>query len=60
MAPEILLSKTGYDKTVDWWSFGVIIYEMLIGIPPFYSTDHKKMLRDILNKPIPYPDYISK
>jgi len=33
---------------------------MLIGIPPFFSTDNKKMFRDIRSKPIPYPDYLSK
>jgi serine/threonine protein kinase len=34
LAPEILLGK-GYDKTVDWWSLGVLIYEMQIGLSPF-------------------------
>lgn len=43
LAPEILLSKKGHDKTVDWWSLGALIYEMLTGLPPFYSEDKKKM-----------------
>ena len=49
LAPEILLSRTGHDKTVDWWSFGAIIYEMLTGLPPFYSEDKKKMFQKIIN-----------
>jgi len=38
MAPEIFAQK-GYTKSVDWWSLGVIMYECLIGYPPFYSDD---------------------
>ena len=34
LAPEILEDK-GYDQTVDWWSLGALIYEMLVGYSPF-------------------------
>ena len=36
VAPEVL-SFEGYDHTIDWWSIGTILFEMLVGYPPFYS-----------------------
>jgi serine/threonine protein kinase len=52
LAPEIIEGK-GHDKSVDWWSLGAIIYEMLSGMPPHYKKNRKQMLRDIVEKPIP-------
>jgi len=37
MAPEIFQGPS-YDKTVDWWSLGCLVYEMIVGYPPFTST----------------------
>jgi serine/threonine kinase 38 len=38
IAPEVF-SQQGYNETVDWWSVGVILFEMMIGYPPFYSDE---------------------
>ncbi|CDH55220.1 camp-dependent protein kinase 5 [Lichtheimia corymbifera JMRC:FSU:9682] len=56
LAPEIIQSK-GYGKSVDWWSLGVLIYEMLAGYPPFYDDDHLKLYEKIMHGKIRWPSY---
>nr|KAJ3420039.1 hypothetical protein HK105_006182 [Polyrhizophydium stewartii] len=48
IAPEVLLGK-GYDKGCDWWSLGVILFEMLFGYPPFCSKNQSQTKAKILN-----------
>lgn len=48
IAPEVIWQK-GYDETVDWWSFGVILFEMLVGYPPFYSDQPSVTWQKILH-----------
>ncbi|XP_058086892.1 uncharacterized protein LOC131233980 isoform X2 [Magnolia sinica] len=48
IAPEVLLKK-GYGMECDWWSLGAIMYEMLVGYPPFYSEDPITTCRKIVH-----------
>ncbi|RWR82361.1 serine/threonine-protein kinase tricorner [Cinnamomum micranthum f. kanehirae] len=48
IAPEVLLKK-GYGMDCDWWSLGAIMYEMLVGYPPFYSDEPMVTCRKIVN-----------
>jgi serine/threonine protein kinase len=41
-----------YDKSVDWWCLGAVLYEMLYGLPPFYSRNRSEMYDRIVNKPL--------
>jgi len=51
LAPEVLQGR-GYGKAVDWWALGTFLYEMLEGLPPFYSEDVSEMNRRILRAPL--------
>ena len=51
VSPEVILN-TGQTFSTDWWSFGILISEMIYGTPPFYNRDHEKMFQDILNREI--------
>ncbi|CAG9535947.1 unnamed protein product [Cercopithifilaria johnstoni] len=48
IAPEIF-QPNGYTKACDWWSLGVIMYEMLIGYPPFCSETPQETYRKVIN-----------
>ncbi|KAL8156301.1 hypothetical protein AgCh_001412 [Apium graveolens] len=52
IAPEVLLKK-GYPLECDWWSLGAIMFEMLVGYPPFYSDDPMTTCRKIGNYHFP-------
>lgn len=59
LAPELLLGQ-GYTKTVDWWTLGVLLYEMLTGLPPFYDENTNEMYRKILQDPLQFPADIDR
>ncbi|VDK87126.1 unnamed protein product [Onchocerca ochengi] len=65
MAPEVVeRTSEGYDETVDWWSLGVIAFELLTGCSPFTVDGHSNTSRDIarriLTKPVPFPRNFNK
>jgi len=55
IAPEILLNK-GHSKPVDWWTFGILIYEMHAGHAPFLDDDPMNIYKKIINTKPKYPD----
>ncbi|EGC37997.1 hypothetical protein DICPUDRAFT_149347 [Dictyostelium purpureum] len=59
VAPEII-TGTGYSRSVDWWALGTLFYEMIAGLPPFYSEDPHEMSKLILSSPLKFPPNISK
>jgi serine/threonine protein kinase len=59
MAPEMLL-KIGHNRSIDYYSIGILLYEMLVGIPPFYNNDRKTMYTSILKDEIKLFQHITK
>ncbi|CAH9101201.1 unnamed protein product [Cuscuta epithymum] len=57
MAPEIILGK-GHDKAADWWSVGILLFEMLTGKPPFIGN-REKVQQKIIKERIKLPTYLS-
>ncbi|GBB99293.1 hypothetical protein RclHR1_34740001 [Rhizophagus clarus] len=54
LAPEVL-AECGYGKAVDWWSLGILFYEMIAGFSPFYTNDTQLMYRRILFGKLKFP-----
>ncbi|KAL3989977.1 cAMP-dependent protein kinase catalytic subunit PRKX [Acanthocheilonema viteae] len=62
LAPEVTDGK-GYDKAVDWWSLGILIYEMLAGLPPFQGDTLTDIYEEIMTDRVDFPrsmDFFTK
>lgn len=68
MAPEMLITEKNrmngiapmyHDKSLDFYHLGALLYEILCGLPPFFSEDKTKMYKDIVFSPLQYPAFLS-
>lgn len=55
LAPEVLF-RTGHGTAVDWWSLGILLYEMLTSLPPWYSKNRHEMFDGICRRDLVFPD----
>ncbi|KAJ5071524.1 serine/threonine-protein kinase pkga-related [Anaeramoeba ignava] len=58
LAPEILLG-TGHGFAVDWWSLGIIAYELVVGVTPFHGESIQEVFENIIKHNFEFPPYIS-
>jgi serine/threonine protein kinase len=56
MAPEMIPPTRNYGKAIDWWALGILIYELMTGLPPFYDEDNGKKKKKILRGPLVFPE----
>jgi protein kinase A len=54
LAPEVI-RNTGHGTAVDWWAFGILLYEFLVGQPPFWDPNPMKIYSKIVDGVIPFP-----
>jgi serine/threonine protein kinase len=60
LAPEVI-NRQGHGKAVDWYLFGVLIYELLFGLPPYYTSKSKEALfHNIKHGKLQFPKAVSE
>lgn len=59
LAPEVIIGG-GYTKSVDWWTLGILLYEMIGGLPPFYDENVNVMYNKILQDKLKFHDFMSE
>lgn len=59
LAPEVVAGQV-HDKNIDWWSLGILLFELTVGLPPFYSRNINEMYDKIQNAVLKFPTYLSQ
>jgi serine/threonine protein kinase len=59
LAPEMLKRK-GHGQAIDWYLLGVLLYEMLVGIPPYYSNNKEQLYENIQRGPLKLPSFLTE
>ena len=58
--PPEMLKRAGHNRTVDYYLFGVLMYELLVGVPPFFSPNRDQLFENILKAPLKIPKHLSE
>ncbi|OMJ83362.1 hypothetical protein SteCoe_15766 [Stentor coeruleus] len=58
LAPE-MIRRTGHSRSVDWYLFGVLLYEMIVGSPPYYSSSREQLFNNIQRGKLKMPTFVS-
>ncbi|XAR58222.1 Non-specific serine/threonine protein kinase [Bertholletia excelsa] len=56
LAPEIIKGE-GHGSAVDWWTFGIFLYELLFGRTPFKGSGNRATLLNVIGQPLRFPEY---
>ena len=59
MAPEVV-KELPYDRNVDWWSFGILIFELTVGVVPFFSTSQTETINKIKSAPLRFAGWMEE
>jgi serine/threonine protein kinase len=59
LAPE-MLARTGHGQAVDWWGLGMLVYEMLTGLPPWYTEDRRQLMLNLRSAELTFPQYVTE
>ena len=55
-----MLKKSGHGKAVDWYLLGVLMYELLVGMPPYYASNKEDLFKNIEKGVLKMPSNLSK